>query len=64
MVISLCKKWLGGINFLIYNNKNIMEKIRKIVDNMIKATKKGDVDLELKYRKQLSKEISMYLIKK
>jgi hypothetical protein len=41
-----------------------MEKIRKIVDNMIKATKKGDVDLELKYRKQLSKEVSMYLIKK
>jgi hypothetical protein len=64
MVIRLCKKWLGGTNFLIYNNKNIMEKIRKIVDNMIKATKKGDVDLELKYRKQLSKEVSMYLIKK
>jgi BMFP domain-containing protein YqiC len=63
MVIRLCKKWLGEINFLIYNNKKIMEKIRKIVDNMIKATKKGDVDLELKFRAQLSKEISTYLKK-
>lgn len=61
MVKFLYKKWLGVIIFLIYKNKIYMEKIRKKIHQMIKATKKGDVELELKYRAELTKLISTHL---
>lgn len=41
-----------------------MEKIRKKMHQMIEATKKGDRDLELKYREQLTKLINSHINKK